>query len=345
MELRVYTEDLARVGQADNARSVVWTRRYYEPGEAEINLPLTQENLSLFQKGRIVGRKDRKEAAVIEDIEITENEEDAYITAKGRFLSSYLSRRITGSTTTYTGTYEATMRAAILACAPLPRLVMAEPEGYEETVKFQATRKNLQALLTRLAKASEIGYRVRPDFKNRQLVFETYRGQDRTAAGDRVMFSDEYGNITNITYRYSAQKYRNVAVIGGEGEGADRVIVTIDDGQTGLDRYELFVDAKDIRKEEGMTDAEYEALLLKRGEEKLKEAAVSESIECETDGNAGFSYLEDYDLGDIVQVKKKGWVLSMSARLTEIKECYENGALTIIPTIGIPLPETLDLED
>ena len=345
MELKVYTEDLERVGQADNARSVVWTRRYYEPGEAEISLPLTKANLALFRKGRIIGRKGRKEAAIIEDLEITESEDDAVMVAKGRFLSSYLGRRITGATTTYTGTYEATMRAVIQACTPIPRLDLADPAGYTETVKFQATRKNLQALLTKLAKASEIGYRVTPDFRNRRLIFETYKGVDHTIAGDRVIFSEEFGNLTNSTYKYSAINYANVAVIGGEGEGADRVIVTIDDGQTGLDRYEVFVDAKDIRKEDGMTDAEYEALLLKRGEEKLREAAISESIECETDGNAGFKYLEDYDLGDVVQVRKKGWSLTMSARLTEIKECYENGALTIIPTIGIPLPETLDLED
>lgn len=158
-----------------------------------------------------------------------------------------------------------------------------------------------------------------------------------------MYFSDEYGNLNNVMYQYNDQNYKNVAIVGGSGEGPERIYVTVGQAE-GLDRRELFVDAKDIQKEE-LTDEEYKNLLIQRGQDKLNEARISESIEGETGDNIGFLYKEDYDLGDIVMVKKKNWGIAMKRRITEIQEIYENGALTIVPTIGEAMPETIDWED
>ena len=79
--------------------------------------------------------------------------------------------------------------------------------------------------------------------------------------------------------------------------------------------------------------------------EKLLEHGIVECLEAVTLPNVNFTYKTDYDLGDIVTVNKKAWGIMMDKRITEIQEVYENGGMTIVPTFGDPLPDTVDLTD
>ena len=62
MEVRIYNRDLYREGQIENQTSLIWTRKFYEPGTFELHAPITDENLSLLQPGNIVGKKGSDEA-------------------------------------------------------------------------------------------------------------------------------------------------------------------------------------------------------------------------------------------------------------------------------------------
>ena len=94
-----------------------------------------------------------------------------------------------------------------------------------------------------------------------------------------------------------------------------------------------------------MTAAQYKAALLQRAQETLNESIVSESLECETEAAINFTYKEDYDLGDIVTVRKKKWNLYMNQRITELSEVYEYGGMTVVPTFGDPLPEKIKWDE
>lgn len=122
------------------------------------------------------------------------------------------------------------------------------------------------------------------------------------------------------------------------------VEATIDSTKTGFDRKELMVDARDLSSD-GMTTAQYQAALVQRGIEKLREVGIVECLEATTLPFVNFAYKTDYDLGDIVTVNKKAWSIEIDKRITEIQEIYENGAFTIVPTFGDPLPETVSLTD
>lgn len=343
MEIRVYRPDLFREGQIDNYSSLIWTRRFYEPGECELHAPLTDVNLSLLLPGNIIAKRGSLEAAVIEDIEIDEGVDGNKIIAKGRFLSSYMERRLIKSTINFSGKTEAAMRKILSEATPIPLVGLGNLNGFTDVVRFQATMKNLMAYETKLSKDSNIGYRFRPDFKSHRILFETYKGKDRTVGQSKelqVIFSEKYNNLNNVTYRYNEQGLRTMAIVGGQGEGAERIYYTLGGG-TGLGLREIFVDAKDVSME-GLTEEEYKESLLQRAREKLNESIVSESLECETEPEVNFKYKEDYDLGDIVTIKKKRWGIFMNRRITEVKEIYENGGLCIVPTLGDPLPEKID---
>jgi len=346
MEIRIYNPALYRAGQIENQTSLIWTRKFYEPGTFELHAPITDENLSLLKKGNIIGKKGSEEAGVIEDIEQEESDIKNEITAKGRFLSSYMDRRLIKKTVNFSGKIEVAMRRLYSGAVPIPLVVLGDLNGFTETADFQVTMKNLLTYESKLSRAGAIGIRWRPDFVNRQIIFETYKGKDRTTAqhtNNRVIFSEDYNNLNNAIYRYNDQNLKTYAIVGGTGEGDARTYYELGGG-SGLDLREVFVDAKDINPD-GMTAAEYKAALLQRAQETLNASIAAETLECETEAAINFTYKEDYDLGDIVTVRKKKWNLYMNQRITELQEVYEFGGMTVVPTFGDPLPESIKWDE
>ena len=346
MEARIYDRELNFKGVIENHTSLIWCRKYYEPGNFEIHAPITDRNLQLLEKGNIISKRGSEEAGVIEDIENEESDIKNEITAKGRFLSSYMDRRLIKSTVNFSGKIEVAMRQLLEGATPIPLVELGTLNGFSETVEFQATMKNLMLYETKLAKAGAIGYRFRPDFRLKKILFETYKGTDRTTAqgvNSRVIFSESYNNLNNVIYKYNDQQYRTKAIVGGKGEGAARVYVEVGGG-TGLDLREIFVDAKDIQSE-GMTAAAYRAALTQRGNEALATNIIAESVECETEADINFKYKVHYNLGDIVTVKKKKWGITLNQRITELQEVYEYGGMYVVPTMGDALPEKIDWSD
>ncbi len=347
MEIRFYDSDMNFIGVMENQVSLIWTRKYYEPGKARLFAPLTEENERLTRKGNLIWKRGSKEAAVIEDRVLDDTTTPATIEVTGRFLSSYMDRRLIRPKVTFNGYVEVAMRTLLSGVAAIPRVELGTLNNFTETVSFQATYKNLLTYQEKLSKCSDIGFRFRPDFSAKKIYFETYKGKDRSrsqSTNSRVIFSERYDNLNGIIYRENDQLLKNVVYIGGEGEGSERTFVSYGDA-TGLGRRELFVDARDITREEGMTQEQYEEKLLQRGHEKNTEYQESKSINCITDADANFKYRVDYDLGDIVTVEKKAWGISVDYRITEIEEVYEQGGMKVSPTFGTMLPETIDWED
>lgn len=343
MELRIFNPNMEFLGIVENQTSLIWTRKFRKPGNFEVHAPITMENLLLFKRENLIWKKGSKEAGVVEDVRMEESDIKKSMVIKGRFLESYMDRRLVRGTVNFSGKAEEAMRIVFGEVTPIPRVKLGEIKGFEEIVDFQVTCKNLLEYEQKLAAASNIGFRLRPDFNAKEIIFETYQGSDKSikaGINSRVMFSENYNNLNNSVYQINSQLYKTLAYVGGEGEGAERKYVTVGEGE-GLELRELFVDAKDIRSE-GLTTEEYEALLIQRGIEKLAENCISETFECDTGADVNFKYKVDYDLGDIVSVRKKAWGITQDKRIEEITEIYEYGQMMVVPTLGNPLPETVD---
>ena len=345
MEIRVYNNELYFQGVMENQTSLIWTRKYFEAGNFELYAPITEDNLKLMKKGNIIWMRGSDDAGVIEDIKLEESNVKNEITAQGRFLSSYMDRKLIKGIKTFKGTVENAMRE-LYSDDPIPLVELGELQGFPDTVEFQVSYKNLLTYENKLARSGALGFRFRPNFDKRKIIFEIYKGVDRTTAqgiNNRVIFSESYNNLNNAIYRENTQLYKNVAYVGGEGEGNARKIVVVGDVE-GLERREMFVDAKDIDSE-GLSAAEYEALLRTRGEEALAKNRAENTFECNTGADANFQYKKNYDLGDIVTVKKNKGGITVHERITEIREIYEYGGRRIEPTFGNALPESIDWSD
>lgn len=348
MEIRVYDNELNFKGISENQTSFVWTRRYFESGEFRLYLPLTDDNLALYKLGNLVTYRGANEAGVIEDLILRSTNLERVIIASGRFLSSYMDRRLVRPTLTFNGKVEVAMRKMLTDAVSIPLVELGQLNDFNETVNFQATYKNLLTMEEKLSQLSNIGFRFRPDFTNKVIYFETYKGVDRSRnQSDRafVEFSDMFDNLNSIENRQNDQLLKTVGYVGGQGEGPERVFVTIgDDSLTGLERREVYIDAKDISSED-ITQSEYLDLLRARGAERMEDYMFSDSYECATIPLGNYEYKKDYDLGDIVTIRKTDWNLNMALRITEVQEVYEHGSATIVPIFGSPLPTKIDMED
>lgn len=347
MEIRIYNAELDLQGIIENQISLVWTRKYNEAGDFELHVPITDYNRRLCKVNNLVYKENSDEAGVIEYILMEESIEKNEITCKGRFLSSYMDRRITKATKTYDGKVEEIMRKLLSEdTVPLPRVQLGTLNGFPETATFQCTYKGLLLYMQKLAKSVNFGFRFRPNFNTKTITFEVYKGVDRSMSqgvNNRVIFSEMYENLNNVTYVENNQEFKSKIYVGGTGEWPNREVVAVGEGE-GLELREMFYSATDVTND-GLTAAEYRQALAQRGYEQLDANAYAKSFECETEPDINFLYKVNYDLGDIVTVKKKSWNITEDLRITEIQEIYESGMMTIVPTLGTPLPETIDWED
>ena len=168
-------------------------------------------------------------------------------------------------------------------------------------------------------------------------VFSVYKGLDRTSSqsvNPRAIFSRQFENVLSSEYLIDKKDYKNVALIAGQGEGEDRLTATVGVA-TGLNRHELFVDARDIgpgTTEDPIDEPTQLLMLAQRGNEKLAESKASEVYTAGADPHGNLKYKEDYALGDIVTARDLGIIAD--ARITEIKEIYEDSGMMLELTFG-----------
>lgn len=343
MEIWVYDQEMRFQGIIENHTSLVWTRKFYTAGKFELHAPATKDNLKLLKPGNIITKEDKKEAAVIRGMENEESTTINEIVRTGYFMPIYFGDRLTGPTKNFYGKAEEALYMLANPPIEIPRMKKADVTGFQERIEFQATYKNTLAYMEKVARASGLGIKVVTDFQEKTLLFQVFKGKDRTSnqkVNSRVIFSETYNNLNRTKYTYNNELYKTKVVVGGAGEGEERIYVEVGGG-TGLSLREVFLDAKDINREK-MTQTEYLAALRARGEEYLKTSCkITECFESDVEVDVNFVYKEDYDIGDIVTIKKRSWDILTDLRITEIAEVYENGGMYVVPTFGNPLPEII----
>lgn len=217
--------------------------------------------------------------------------------------------------------------------------VSTDPAITELTIDSQYTGDNLYDVVNKICSERAIGFKITLNDK-KQFVFKLYAGTDRSYDQDvnpYVVFSPNFENIINSNYIESKTTLKNVTLIGGEGEGSVRKYTTVGSG-IGLNRRELFTDARDISSDIGdgvtLTEAEYMALLQQRGKEKLAENTDMTSFEGQVETTIMFKYGEDFFNGDVVQIANE-YGHETQARIVEIVMSEDKEGLSVYPTFKI----------
>ena len=341
VEIRVYNPALELQGIIDEFSTLIWIRRYQSPGEFELRTPYAAESKSLLIPENIVQKFDGgavTEAGVIENIVMNADE----IIVKGRFLESYLDRRLIKDTEYYNGNAEDAMRSIISNMTAIPLLELGTDQGLTETLKFQATYKSVLNIIEKVCKSTSLGFRIRPDFSARKLYFEVYKGADRTSSSEaKVLFSEKYDNLYKEEYTYDNTGYKTKAFVTQIINDV-RVAYSVGSG-TGLGLREVHV-ATNVDTD-GRSSAQIEDSMKTQGQRALDNRIIIETFTFATDAESPFIYRTDYDIGDQVHVNHIAWDINLVLRIAEIEEDYENGGREIVLTCGSPLPEIMDFEE
>ena len=353
MDIYVMDASLKRVGVIDGYRSLIWTSRYYESGDFELYLDATQENIDLCQKNRFLYRAGDymngvfKSVMIIRYVQLNTSIDDGNtLLVKGPDIKSIIGRRIIWSQTILSGTLETNIRNVINANIINPSIserkisnfILGPEMGGTSQVDVQATGDSIDRWLTEQITPFEIGYDVQ--IQEGKFVFFLYKGADRSydqTENPYVIFSPDFENLLTSDYVESEEDTKNFALVAGEGEGSARRITTVGNASlSGLNRIELFVDARDVSSTTDggtLTPAQYNAQLRSRGLEKLAEFQDVKIFEGEVEAQTNFIYGEDYFLGDKVQVVNE-YGIGASARIVEIIDAEDEIGRTVIPTFS-----------
>lgn len=339
MDIYLLDSDLQERAVIDVFASLIWTKRYYTYGDFELYVPASEDLTTALNDCPYVMRDDDDSVMIIENVRIsTDVENGDYYAITGRSLESILTRRVVWEQTNLAVNDPAQAVYALLEenvtepeieARSMPNFVIDDTFSAIGSLKMQITGTELAEAITNICKPYGIGWKItRGD--SGEMVFALYQ----RGAVD-VTFSPEFDNLITSQYYQNSEAFKNVALVAGEGEGTSRRRYTVEADPTaeGLNRREVYIDARDISSNDGeIPDTDYNALLATRGEQKLlEENAETHGFEGEIEPNTTYQYKRDYDLGNIVTVAN-GYGVTATPRIIEIIECWNEEGYSVVPT-------------
>ncbi len=350
MTLYVYDTDLHRCGLVEDIRSLQWMSEYQDAGEVKLVCGATAKNRELLADDFRLYCTEQPESALIRQSEVFDDGKDATLTVRAVLSAARWGDRVVMATRRITNVEQGMLELAEQNRRGLPG-VTAPPKGIEAKTDTQISWGSVLEGEITLAKAAGLGFREIFDPRTAQETFEVYQGTDRTQGeGYNGYFGDDAGNLSDFRVVQGSDGWKNFAVVGGQGEGSARTIVTVplQAGQ-GDGLRELWVDAKDVGRgyqvavpdgsggytytEKTYTEEEYKAVLQARGLEKLAEHLRTLQVEA-TLGQGLMQYGRDYALGDILPLKLAGYGLRLSARIAAVRTVYESSGRTVTATLS-----------
>lgn len=342
MDVLIMDRDFNAITQIDNYESLIWTERYSKAGDFELYIPGSSSLLKNVKQNYYAWIKGCEQVMIIEQISI----KGGMMTFSGRSLESILDRRIIWTQTILNSKLQYAINRLLkenvispsINDRKIPGFIFEEstdPAIVDLELRVQYTGDNLYESIISICESLGLGFSVRLT-DDGKFVFKLYSGKDRTDAQEinpHVTFSPDFDNLISSNYVESDKAFKNVTLVAGEDEGSSRRMLIVGSAK-GLDRRELYTDARDIQSETedgNLPDDEYNAQLEQRGKEKLSECEATKLFEGEAEPYLNFQYGIDYFKGDIVQISNE-YGINGRARITEYIRSYDTSGFKAYPT-------------
>lgn len=348
MELLVLNTNYESIAVLDTYESLIWTDRYNSYGDFEMFFAMDESSLEYLKEDNYLWLKDSEHTMIIEDIRIDADTEDGnHLVVTGRSLESILERRIIWGQRVFTGNLQTAIQTMLNESIISPSIAdrkisnfrfvaSTDPKITSLTIDNQYTGDDLYTVIKGLCEENNIGFKIILADDN-WFEFSLYAGVDRSydqTENPYVVFSPNFENIINSNYFSSKASYCNVTLVAGEGEGTARKTTVVGSG-SGLNRREVFTDARDISSEteDGVTlsDTEYYAQLRSKGLKTIADHPITTAFEGEVEVTRLFKYGEDFYIGDIVQIANE-YGNEGSAYISELIISRSEAGLSVYPT-------------
>ena len=371
--LEVRNSNREIIGILDDFQSVIWETSYYSTGAFEVYLQAAPQYINMLQTGNYVTRPDDENIGIIENINVEYSEEfGKMIAASGRFAKSILDRRIiynaSGNTTEKlsispvisSGLVETAVRKLVtdhIISSPqtarnISFITLGELQGITKKIvdesgnnaQLQTSFGNLLEYTDEMLHSYELGAKMVFDRETLQLKYTVYEGKDRSRNNTQnnlpIIMAQEYDNFFSSKYEKNTTQFKNTALIGGEGEGANRFCTMIGTNATGLNRREVWIDASAQSKtyelngeQKQYTDDEYLALLKSAGTQTIADYQIAETYEGELNVNT-LTYKTDFNIGDIITVEDNELNIYINPRIITVIENQDESGYSISISYG-----------
>lgn len=334
LPLRIIDQEFNLLGEIDKYSSLQMTQSAYGIGLCELRINRYMQHANELQIDNIIFPTNQTHKAFIikhREIELDENgKATENWVIKAYQLKTIVMQRLILPTSTLAdnaiiGDAETVLKHYINTemVNPIdteriyPNLIIATNQN--RGIEFNATARFdvLGDKLSEIALLTNMAWDITLDLDNQKFVFDVYEGMNRTADNTfdipPVIFSTDYETLKSMSYSESKVDFKNVAIVGGEGEGAERTIEIVG-AEIGRNRYEVFISA-----------SKEEIPLIEQGQNALAERAQEVFCEGQVLSKSIFEYEQDYFLNDVVTLQNLQWGITMNARITEAKEIHEPG--------------------
>lgn len=350
MEVWIMDTSFKSVLLIDAFESLLWVERYIGSGNFEIYSPVEINILKQIKKNYYAWTKDSDSLMIVETVQITtDSESGPKMIFSGRSLECILDHYIIWKQTVLDGKLQDGVKKLLTENIINPSIPERKLDNFifEEsddpaitslTLNAQYTGNNLYDVICSICETNKIGFKITLNSKN-QFVFKLYSGKDRSyeqMENPYIIFSSKFENIVSSNYIDSDTTLRNVALVAGEDSGESRKTIVVG-SSSGLDRRELYVDARDIQSETSdgvMDENDYYEKLKTRGEQKLADCESTMTFEGEMETTKTFVYGKDFFKGDIVQFVNE-YGMEARVRVIELIRSQDASGYSTYPTFSI----------
>lgn len=327
----------------DDVKSAIWTDRYSDLGDFELEVLPTPNNRKYLVPGTFLRNSFSDRLMIINTQEYSRDAEgNRLLKVTGKSFEQMLADRsiqanqaINGyaymiySATQAQAAYHIVRRFAITGITEwdgIPNTFFSDtaPTGIP-TYGAQAIRpSDVLSTVKNLCKPEDLGFgffwRDATTYQTKNMMFFVHKGTERP----NVIFGIHMGNLAEERHLHSKENLKTMAYVYGYKTGyhLEQVMQrgskysSID---VGPKRKVLHVDATDVTKtmtDPPLTEAQFVDILKTRGKEALAEHIEERFIDGKIINTDDYAYNRDYILGDIVTVVNE-FGESFKARITE----------------------------
>lgn len=359
---------LVPLGLLNQFTAMTWTSRTTTFGGFELWCPMLPENSELLKPDNLLWIGG-DELGVIETIKKSTDEQGGTILqVSGRFIESWLERRIIWGQ--YSGTEVVSNHLrnmvnlnAISPSDPkrvIPNLGLSPTqEALGPSISFSDSYSNLWNTVVELANSHSLFIRIKANVPEGELLFTILKGTNRSVEQSilpAVVLSTDLSDILTDSYTLDSTTWCNMSLVAGAGEGVQRKTSEINGSLSGLSRRELFVDARDLQDYEEVITPEgttrvpiatsvYDGMLQERGKSKLGEVPLVESFDANIRmyGPRAYEYGVDYFLGDRITMQDPNLGIQVSTEISEVQQSWDENGYSLSLVLGTSAPTITQL--
>lgn len=327
MELYVVDKNTRRI--LDLIRTATYsqyTDEFIGEGNFQINVPANDSAFAHLAFGNYI-IFDKSVVGIIKDVQDSQDKLNEIIVT-GRLSNHILCYRSIERSVKIEGTITSIARTLVdryfINTDDIRRKIdyvkLSENAEYipdSESITLCETGKNIRETISTFFLPYKYGFELHPVLVDvdpdapesaniSEFEFRVLKPADRTVGNEEgntpVVFAFQLNNLSRLESTKNGSSYVSTALVAGEGEGQKRKIIEVGDTEAeGIDRIELYIDARDLQSEDenagtSMSPAAYEKLLKQRGLEKLEGYKIFETFDAGVliEENNSFRYGKDF---------------------------------------------------